>query len=35
VKMIAEIHHGSISISSEPGSGSRFEVHLPLIDPTS
>lgn len=32
VKMIAEIHHGSISISSEPGTGSRFEVYIPLID---
>jgi two-component system phosphate regulon sensor histidine kinase PhoR len=35
VKMIAEIHHGSISISSEPGVGSRFEVYLPLNDQTS
>jgi len=32
VKMIAEIHHGSISIKSEPGNGSRFEVYLPLTD---
>lgn len=32
VKMIAEIHHGSITIESEPGLGSRFEVSLPLID---
>jgi signal transduction histidine kinase len=31
VKMIAEIHHGSIAINSEPGVGSRFEVYLPLI----
>jgi len=35
VKMIAEIHHGSISINSEPGTGSRFEVYLPLIDEAS
>jgi signal transduction histidine kinase len=33
--MIAEIHHGSISISSEPGDGSRFEVYLPLINDAS
>jgi two-component system phosphate regulon sensor histidine kinase PhoR len=32
VKMIAEIHHGSISINSEPGSGSKFEVYIPLIN---
>jgi signal transduction histidine kinase len=35
VKMITEIHHGSISINSEPGTGSRFEVYLPLIDEAS
>jgi two-component system phosphate regulon sensor histidine kinase PhoR len=35
VKMITEIHHGSVSISSEPGVGSRFEVYLPLIGETS
>ncbi len=35
VKMIAEIHHGSISISSEPGAGSRFEVYLPLNEEVS
>jgi two-component system phosphate regulon sensor histidine kinase PhoR len=35
VKMIAEIHHGSITISSEPGVGSRFEVYLPLNDQAS
>jgi signal transduction histidine kinase len=29
VKMIAEIHHGSISITSEPGVGSKFEVYIP------
>lgn len=32
VKMIAEIHHGSISIHSESGLGSRFEVYLPIND---
>ncbi len=31
VKMIAEIHHGSISMSSDHGTGSRFEVTIPII----
>lgn len=35
VKMIAEIHHGSISISSEVDEGSKFEVYLPIINETS
>lgn len=30
VKSIAEAHHGSISVDSEPGKGSTFTLHLPL-----
>jgi two-component system, OmpR family, phosphate regulon sensor histidine kinase PhoR len=30
VKMIAEIHHGYVSMTSEPGQGSRFDVYVPL-----
>lgn len=30
VKMIAEVHQGSVTVSSEPGSGSRFEVTIPV-----
>jgi signal transduction histidine kinase len=35
VKMIAEIHHGSVSLSSEPGVGTYFDVNLPLIEEAS
>jgi signal transduction histidine kinase len=34
VKMIAEIHHGTVTVESEPGKGSRFEVFIPLNEKT-
>ncbi|MCX6271491.1 MAG: ATP-binding protein [Bacteroidetes bacterium] len=30
VKAITEAHHGKISVTSEPGTGSTFEIRLPL-----
>jgi two-component system phosphate regulon sensor histidine kinase PhoR len=32
VKLIVEHHHGSISVKSELGKGSRFDIHLPLLE---
>ena len=32
VKMIAEIHRGQVTMTSEPGEGSRFEVYVPLTE---
>ncbi|MDP2112498.1 MAG: ATP-binding protein, partial [Bacteroidota bacterium] len=31
VKAVLEANHGSISVHSEPGKGSRFEVFIPFI----
>ncbi|NIQ00753.1 MAG: PAS domain-containing protein [Nitrospinaceae bacterium] len=31
VKHIAQIHRGSVSVTSEVGSGSTFKIHLPLM----
>lgn len=30
-KKIIELHHGSISVESQPGSGARFTVQIPLL----
>jgi PAS domain S-box-containing protein len=32
---IVTAHHGAISVHSEPGRGSRFDLHLPLVRATS
>jgi two-component system phosphate regulon sensor histidine kinase PhoR len=32
VKLIIEHHHGVIRLKSEPGKGSRFDIHLPLLE---
>lgn len=34
VKWIVEAHHGSVSVSSVPGEGSRFTFRIPLRQPT-
>jgi two-component system phosphate regulon sensor histidine kinase PhoR len=34
VKAVVEANHGSISVHSEPGKGSRFEVFLPFLRTT-
>ncbi len=34
VKRLAELHGGTVSVSSTPGSGSRFAVRLPLRSPS-
>lgn len=31
VKHVAESHHGSVSVTSTPGKGSTFVIHLPLV----
>ncbi|MEX2489823.1 MAG: ATP-binding protein [Pseudomonadales bacterium] len=33
VKHIAQSHHGSVHVDSQPGRGSLFSVRLPLMDP--
>jgi len=33
VKHLVELHHGSISVESEPGAGSVFAVELPVLQP--
>jgi signal transduction histidine kinase len=30
VKQIVEVHHGSVHVESEPGSGSTFSIKLPI-----
>ena len=35
VKRLAELHGGTVSVSSDPGAGSRFAVRLPLRSPAS
>ncbi|HET7017560.1 MAG TPA: HAMP domain-containing sensor histidine kinase [Streptosporangiaceae bacterium] len=35
VKAIAEAHHGSVQVTSNPGEGSVFELHLPSAPQTS
>jgi two-component system sensor histidine kinase BaeS len=34
VREIAEEHHGTVTVSSQPGKGSRFTVQLPLSSQT-
>jgi len=31
VKAVLEANHGTISVQSEPGKGSRFDVFLPFV----
>lgn len=31
VKAIVEAHNGRVTVSSRPGAGSRFEIHLPVL----
>jgi two-component system phosphate regulon sensor histidine kinase PhoR len=35
VKLIVDQHHGAIKIKSETGKGSRFDIHLPLLESSS
>ena len=33
VDAVARAHRGRVRVESEPGSGTRFEISIPLLDP--